>query len=174
MREMYEKYTLHGKMNLAPNRRTFNTVLAAWARSSSSAAFESAESLLRKMQELYQSGRLDSCPDVVSYNCVLSSLAGKQVTKNAIAVAKAEALLNEMITLSTQQIGQSISPNENTFTNVINIVVWSDMKVPDKLQKVQEILELMKKFGVPSTSYIAHQVQKLEEKSTLGLQDCGN
>ena len=164
LREMYEQSSLHGKHSLQPNRRTFNTVLAAWSRNSSPAAFDSAEALLRLMQNLHDRGRLDTSPDTVSYNCLLALLARRRKDNNEITVAKAESLLKEIIEASPIQNGTSITPDRRTFTSIIKIIAWSNLDVSDRLQKAHEIVHLMNENEIPITPFISSQVGMLEQE----------
>lgn len=86
-----------GRNVVKPGIQTFNAVLAAWFRSGEFDAPERAESVLKRMLKLSDSGKIDFQPDIVSYNTVLNCWAVAAKNKNNTEAGKrAEKILNSM------------------------------------------------------------------------------
>lgn len=129
LREMYEESVLrgdgggggsHADFGVAPTLRTFNTVLAAWAKSSAPHSVRSAELLLRTMVELDAgggSGRV--APDLVSYNCLLSALARRR--RDPDSLAKAEEVMERLLELG-ETTNPAMTPNRITYAALFRII----------------------------------------------------
>ena len=163
LREMYEQFTLDGNCDVKPNRRTFNTVLAAGSKSVAPNAGQAAQSLLRKMQQLGEEGILDTKPDVISYNTVLNAMARKGNESSVVDCA--EALLAEMINLVDSSDDSSVSPNKVTLATIVRLIVWSSMDVSTKLHRIQNIVEMMMERGVSPPPRILEQVHRLKQQA---------
>jgi pentatricopeptide repeat protein len=159
LHRMYEEYALEGNQDVKPTRQTFNSVLLGWSKSSAPDANESAAALLQKMRELANAGILETTPDVVSYNCVMTAFARR--SSGPEAVAKAEALLQEMIERAAAG-DLAAMPNEITFTTLIKAISVSRTSAQDKIERMKAVLDLMKRNGVPANVFIMDQIRKLE------------
>lgn len=116
-----------------PNLQTSTTVLNAWRNHP-----QRAEIILRQMMELYQKGRLEDPPNIVSYCSLLDAWAKSKLPH---APARAEAILRELPT-------HDITPNVRAYTSTI--LAWA--KHGDN-QKAQSLLKEMIQQGIaPNTN----------------------
>jgi pentatricopeptide repeat protein len=127
---------------IVPDLATWNTLLKTWAndtatttktttthrsnnnnnRNNNSVA-EKAESILRKMTQLYETGELQDPPDVVSYSIVLDAWA-KQAWGDPNAAQRAQALLDQMKHATPNNNGSNSNihnsrPNHISYNTVI-------------------------------------------------------
>lgn len=159
LKKMYEDFTLNGNSKVKPNLWTFNTVLAAWSKSSKSSAVESAEALLRQMIDLNKQGILDSRPDTISYNCLLHTLARRRKTYTE-ASQKAESLVQEMLDNSNASSkDDSILPNEITYTALFKIFAACDSI--DKQEKAKFWVEKIHDKRILNDSFVRDQLKQL-------------
>jgi hypothetical protein len=154
LKQMYEEYRLHGNSDVKPNIWSFNSVLSAWTKSPSPQAFESSEKLLRNMTELYENDVLDILPDVVSYNCVLQTLAKRRGDPEA--VAKAESLMEEMVKIGSRK------PNIITYVALFRILAGSN--APDRADKAKTWLEKSKEQGVSEDRFLLDQYHTMTQQ----------
>lgn len=68
-------YLLSPSSKIQPNVRTFTATLTALSKQKTVQAAERAETLLLKMQELHEEHNMDTCPDLFTYNAILSCWA---------------------------------------------------------------------------------------------------
>jgi pentatricopeptide repeat protein len=162
LKQMYEDYMLHGNSEVKPNKFSFNSVLSAWSKSSSPNAVDSAEALLRKMTELKKHGVLDSSPDVVSYNCILHTLAKRRSYPQA--VAKAESLMEEMIEIATETGDKSVVPNLITYTALFRILAAASA-LPDTAERAKKWLDRAKEHGISDDRFLLDQFQTIARKA---------
>ena len=123
MSDMYEEYKETGNLSVKPTLYIFNGYLAALANNGRS---DQAEAVLRKMENLFESGELDFPPDVVSYGAVLNSYAkSTPVRKKALrhrlpgegdndSPEHAERILREM------ECKEGIEPNAIAYNTVMD------------------------------------------------------
>jgi pentatricopeptide repeat protein len=119
----------------APTIITFTAVLSAWAKTRHSAqAVERAELLLRRMEQLYQSGALiDIKPNVVTYSIVLDCLA---YAKRTSAAERAESILRKM----KASDDKDVQPNVVSYNSVIK--AWSfTRRDPQAVPRVTALLK---------------------------------
>jgi pentatricopeptide repeat protein len=153
LKKMIEAYQ-GGNVNVKPDVRTFSSVLAAYVRLATSIATgtenprervkatmdiaERAESLLRRMQELHQSGQFDFPPNFRTYSSVIACWAQAssrkhQNTANSVSPAdRAESLLREM----KQHDDPTVQPDVVTYTNVLN--AFARTGHPDRAENLLE------------------------------------
>ena len=144
--------------NIRPNTRTFTGILNALARQRTVQSAEKAEELLKEMQDLYETQKMNTQPDLYAYNAVLNCWASQgngpraelffrdelerfekpDVTSyNSIIhayqnnLAKGEELLQEMI-------GRNISPNDITQRTLLKSLNGDD-SISKKSQKANQI-----------------------------------
>ena len=144
--EMLREAIMNGKEQVRPNIRSFNAVLSAWSKSSSSDAYDISEELFRRVVELHENGVLKEPPNTVSYNCLLTALAkrSKQVLD---PVTKAEALVEDLLRrLASNPTDSSFEPTQVTFTLLFRILEASNH--PEKHDKVEQWLQAAKRFGL--------------------------
>ena len=163
LKQMYEDYMLNGNSEVKPNKYSFNTVLAAWAKSPSQNALDSAETLLRKMIELNDTGVLDSRPDVGSYNCLLNALSRR--TGSVQTVSKAESLMQEMDEAATKTGDKSILPNLITYTALFRILAATDL--PDTADRVEMWLKRAKDQGISDDRFLLDQFLTKAQKTRV-------
>ncbi len=155
LREMYEEYLVQGNSNVRPNLRSFNAVLVAWSKTPLPDAFASAEALFTQMEELYQSGALEEPRSVISYNCLLNTLA-KNENFVTDAVDKAEALVHDLIQQSgSDPSKQSMKPTAITMTALLRILGASNH--PEKVEKVTYWLQKANELGISDERFLLDQ-----------------
>eukprot|EP00980_Cylindrotheca_fusiformis_P028077 scaffold22578_cov164-Cylindrotheca_fusiformis.AAC.3 len=143
-----------------PNFRTFTAVMTALSKQKTVQAAKRAEALLWKMQELHKEKNMDTCPNVYTYNSILSCWAmlgdGKKaefylrdlqrtsgtkpdvVSYNSVIraqkndLAKAEVFVEEMIQ-------QGIHPDNVTKRTLMNILN-GDKSITNKKEKARELM----------------------------------
>ena len=104
-----------GNVALKPSRSAFHIVLEALSNSASPQAALRAESLLFRMKDLYQSGRLETAkPTLLAFNLVLHCWS-KSRSKDA--GERAEFILNEMFALKLQPTMESYKSVLSAFAN---------------------------------------------------------
>jgi pentatricopeptide repeat protein len=144
--EMLREAVMNGNENVRPNIRSFNAVLSAWSKSSSSDAYEAAEELFRRVAQLYENGVLKEPPNTVCYNCLLTTLA-KRTKQVSDPVAKAESLVEDLLQRSAlNPKDSSFEPTQVTFTALFRILEASNH--PDKNDKTKYWLDTAKKYGI--------------------------
>jgi pentatricopeptide repeat protein len=152
-----------------PDLATWNSVLTAWAKSSTADPAQ-AESILEHMHTLHQQGQLTQCPDVVSYSIVLDAWAQHAGT-NPKAAQRAQQLLERMDTpnhisyntvihaftragnphqaeqLVTRMMEQNISPDDVTISVLLS--GWSRIGTMEAAERAEQILQkLMPQLGI--------------------------
>jgi pentatricopeptide repeat protein len=153
LKEMIEAYQ-GGNVHVKPDVRTFSSILAAYAREATSIETgtanprervkatadiaERAEALLRRMQELHQSGQFDIQPNVRTYSSVIacwaqaSSRYHHNTANGASPADRAEVLLREM----KQNDDPTVQPDVVTYTNVLN--AFARTGLPDRAENLLE------------------------------------
>ena len=111
----------NGTIVVAPNRRTYNSVLKAYAKSKLPDAPKRAFSILNYM---LQAGRKEIQPDVISFTTVLDVWAKSKEENKA---AQAQAILHKMNEFYLQTGDASLRPNEVTYNAVLNACAFSAM-----------------------------------------------
>ena len=99
----------------AQNVITFNTVLDAISKTREEGAAERAETILNKMQRMYEQGCKDVRPDTFSFASVLNAYAN---SGQPDAARKAEKILKHMQMLH-EDGNDSVVPNTICFSTVI-------------------------------------------------------
>ena len=95
LNQLLDQY-LEGNDDLEPNIATWTIVINAWARLSKknrNGAAERAGKLLKRMEDLWQAGRISHKPDAIAYVTCMNAFA---FSKNGVGAEEAEKLLNEM------------------------------------------------------------------------------
>ena len=161
LREMYQLYALEGDLDVRPNLSAFNKVLFAWAKSPEPNAVESAEAILNMMKEQYSKGTLESKPDVLSYNIVMSMLLRKRNLPETLS--KAESLVKEMVDQSHEG-NQAAQPNSSSFEMLFKVLAASQQ--PDSLQRAKYWLEIMNQMNIPPDAFIQNQIRRLEDQDS--------
>jgi hypothetical protein len=163
LQEMYEESFLRGNKEIQPNLRTFNTVLSAWSKSTAPKNVESAEALLRKMIELADDthGFLDSPPDLVSFNCMLSVLARRR--KNKDSLAKAEFWMEELLKRRNNREDQkTLKPDRITYTALFKIIAVSNIQ--GKAEKARFWLERSCDPELLDDEFLVQRIEDMKEK----------
>jgi hypothetical protein len=82
-----------GTISHRPSIATWNIILGAWSRSSDPQAASKAETVLKRMHELYDTGILDERPNGISYTtCLCCWVASRSKDRSN----RVEALLDRM------------------------------------------------------------------------------
>jgi pentatricopeptide repeat protein len=177
LQEMYQESFLHDNKEIQPNLRTFNTLLTAWSKSTASHSIESAESLLRKMIELANGteGFIDSPPDIVSFNCMLSTIARHRMKKDSLAKAEfwMEELLkrpnvqDKMETPGIKGSNMILQPNRITYTALFKIIAASN--VANKAERARFWLERSTNPDLLGDPFLLQRIQVMEEERSSML-----
>jgi pentatricopeptide repeat protein len=114
---------------MKPTLATFTTVLDAWAKSKSNQAGQHAQSILVKMQQLYEAGLLETPPDRKSWACVLQCWA---TTGN---VEEAQAVLSRM------KADSNLVPGLIEYTAILQ--AWSRSNHPQAPERAMSFMEEM-------------------------------
>ncbi len=104
-----------GDETVKPNVNSFNSVIAAWARSNTRCAHWKSLKVLNRMWELYEEGNEDMKPDSHAYNTVITAVSKSDRADKA---QRALRLLRKMDKLA-------LRPNEITYTCVLNSCAYS-------------------------------------------------
>jgi len=136
-----------GREGCCPNRKSFNTVIDAWARSRDKVAPKRAEALLEKMETLYGQGYEDVRPNVISYSAAINAWAKSR--ENG-AAQRAEAILNHMLKLSKSG-REECRPSVTSFNTAINAWARSrDKNAYEHAKRVFGQMQEMKKVAEPN------------------------
>ena len=119
-----------GESGVKPNRRSFNSAIAAWSRSRNQNGMERAEAIFNKMQEL--GGALS--PNLVSVNTVIGAWAKSGHTN---AAEKCEELLSRARALRDPHGSESILPDVITYSSIIN--AWARSSAPDAAFRAEAV-----------------------------------
>ena len=109
-----------------PDIYSYNSTLNAYANKGISLA---AKSLLKQMEEAYNSGSTTICPDEVTYNTVIYALSIDSVRGSA---EEAEELLDRMKTMY-EKGRTEVKPTPKTYTTVMR--VWGRRGIPNERKK---------------------------------------
>jgi pentatricopeptide repeat protein len=122
-----------------PNTRTWNAVLLAYSRSSTTMKKDQESSQLMTAESVFLQAMetTDFQPDVVTLNALLSALGG---TSSVETARRGEVYLEQLL----QQ--QGCTPNVVTYTKAI--LLWSNVKTPLALERTQALLNEMLEQGL--------------------------
>lgn len=158
LQEMYLQYRKDGNTDARPTLKTFNTVLSAWSKSSSPDAYESAFDLFNLMQELMERNDLDSShPDIVTYNCLLSTIARRRTHDDA--VERAESIMDMIFSTSSSS---AVKPTKITYLSLFRILAAS--MLPDKAERAQQWLSLSKSKSLVNDDDLRRHIQNMASK----------
>ncbi len=118
---------------VAPNRRTYNSVLKAYAKSKLPDAPKRAFSILNYM---LQAGRKEIQPDVISFTTVLDVWAKSKEENKA---AQAQAILHKMNEFYVQTGDASLRPNAVTYNAVLNACAFSAMASDEERKEALKV-----------------------------------
>lgn len=141
---------------------SFNGLIGAYARSQDPQRGEKAEQTLRRMHELVPAGdvkrRVFAVPDVISYTSVMSAWSHVQSpNEKDVGVARCESLLQEMLSRADNG-DRNIMPNQRTFGTLLEVIYQSTL--PDKKERADEVLGIMKQCGVPHDEFVWAMVKR--------------
>jgi pentatricopeptide repeat protein len=129
---------------LRPTAVTFGTVIHAFAKSGSVLLAEKAEGLLRRLQQLHESGWPDVEPNTIMYTQVIHGWA------NVGEAERAEALLQEMYRDSVLHGKKNVLPSLWTFNSVL--AAWSKSNDPRCISFAEILLRKMIDFSKDNDS----------------------
>jgi pentatricopeptide repeat protein len=142
-----------GNENAKPDTKAFNSVILAWSKSEDASAADRAEHVFLIMTEQTATsifGHLQ--PDVVTFNALLSSLnaAGSYDNDNNVTVAHARARRGKQYLQQLKKLytagDSSCRPNAVTYTQAI--MLWSNVKSPESVERAQVIFNEMHRVVV--------------------------
>jgi len=135
--QMVLRYQESGDEIFKPTVRSFNAVINAWAKSSQNNAPQRAESILKRMDELYLSGNADAKPNRVNFNCVIDAWGKSGDAK------KAEELLQRM-ELRYENGDEDMKPNVRSFNTVMD--AWAKSRESDAGKQAERLMKQMEKL----------------------------
>ena len=139
-----------GDKDCKPNCMAYGSVIQAITRSRRPGAAKLAESFLGEMKRLEEQ---DSKQIVMAYTAVIGVWAA---TKDPQALLRAESLFRDLVEHSRNG-NPRCKPNLFTFTELLKAV--SHSRVPDKADKAQRVLLLMKEQGLEPDSLVRRLVK---------------
>ncbi|KAL3920389.1 MAG: hypothetical protein SGARI_006957 [Bacillariaceae sp.] len=164
LQEMYRESVLHGNKAVLPSLWTFNTVLTAWSKSSDPKCVSFAETLLQKMTDFSQDkdGPIQLTPDMISYNCMLSTIARRR--KHSDSLEKAEYWMEELLKFSRKaKAKKNATPTRFTYNVLFNIIAFSS--ISDKAERARYWLE---KSGDPKLTNDKALIRRIEDFESEG------
>jgi len=136
LNRMDEFYQTEENRECKPNTRSYNSVMNAYAKSTDMNASVKAETILRKMESLYQESDKtdrDIKPDFVSYSTAINAWGRSFEYSKAV---KAFALYREMLTLYKDG-DSSLRPNVIIFNSVMNACAYTIGDPPEQRQAME-------------------------------------
>ena len=125
-----------GAVDIAPNTRSFSTVINAWSKSGDRNAGNHAEKLLETMVKLHESGLHDVAPNAVTYSSCINAWSR---SRHKNAGRRASAMLKRMDELDDKGY-INIKPNIYSFTSAIE--AWVNSGDPNLLNEASAIFEI--------------------------------
>ena len=143
---MEEAYKSQKNYVMKPSVITYTTVIKAIGYSLDTRAPELAESVLRRMYNLTESGTIDVRPNVATYNAVINALSTSRFRRGETGAnaRKAEALLVEMIRRSRNDGESSLEPTVVTWGSVLR--AYSLSGLPDSGEQAQRIVDMLENW----------------------------
>jgi hypothetical protein len=143
---MEESYKSQKNYVMKPSVITYTTVIKAIGYSLDTRAPELAESVLRRMYNLTESGTIDVRPNVATYNAVINALSTSKFKRGETGAnaRKAEALLVEMIRRSRNDGESSLEPTVVTWGSVLR--AYSLSGLPDSGEQAQRIVDMLENW----------------------------
>lgn len=136
--EAYHEESGHSEKT-QPNANTYNCLIACYGRSRLSSKATRSHDVLRKMQDLAETGDNPSArPDTVTYNSVMNAYAK---TRKQSAPLKVEELLREMGDIYKNTGDRRTKPNTRSFNTCLD--AWAKSGQPGSAMRVMEWIELM-------------------------------
>ena len=123
---------------LEPNVASWTIVISAWTRLSKKnqrGAAPRADTLLKRMEELYAAGRISFAPDAITYVTVMNAWA---LSRRDDGPEKAEEILDEM---NEQYIDgdDSFKPSSKSIRNIVE--AWVKLETLNGLQRAEKFLQ---------------------------------
>jgi len=164
LQEMYLKYHQSENPDVRPTLKTFNTVLSAWSKSSSPDAYKSAFDLFDLMNEFSESRRDgDLRPDIVTYNCLLSTIATRPTHHDA--VNRAESIMEMILSTTTTKSSSSsslVKPTKVTYLVLFRILAASG--ISDNAERAQRWLSLSNSKSLSTDDDLLRHINNMRSK----------
>jgi hypothetical protein len=140
LQEMEDAYFAEKNYLLKPSQTTYSQAIKAIRHSLDPNAPVMAESILKRMYSLTESGLIQVPPNAVNYNAVIMALSsGGQEKERRSNAQRAEALLVEMVRRSRHEGEFSVEPNIFTWGSVLR--AWAESGSPDAGEQAQRVLD---------------------------------
>ena len=165
LQEMYRDSVLHGNEKVLPSLWTFNTVLTAWSKSNDPQCVSHAETLLHEMVEFSKDkkGPIQLTPDMISYNCMLSTIARRR--KHPDALEKAEFWMEALLKFSkTAKTKKNAVPTRFTYNVLFNIIAATD--IPNKAERAQYWLDKCEDRKLKKEKSLVQRIKDFESTAT--------
>lgn len=162
--------------DVRPDLISYNCLLDSWGRSAEEGAAERAESILQTMEEKYETGESNICPNTKSYSSVASAFARRssrmaiQKVEEILATAEAhgvpgDAYLYNALLDTWASSGRTNAAEEaekkllemeadhqaNSVSYNTVIKAWANSNAPDAAQRAESILHRMERWQATGT-----------------------
>ena len=121
--EMDHISTTFGLPDLAPNTICYNSVITAYARSTSVSKAYKAELLLERMMEESKNGNPRIRPDTITYNSVINAAAQTSLGDNIVKKEAYLIALNAFKTLHSLDYCKPSSVTYSSFLKVLQVLI---------------------------------------------------
>lgn len=118
LNEMEHMSSIHGLRDLEPNKICYNSVITAYARSSSVSKAHRAELLLERMLEATKNGNTRTRPDTITFNSVINAAA----QSNGDDIVKKEAYLIALNAFKTLHGLDYCNPTSVTYSSFLKVL----------------------------------------------------
>jgi len=143
--EFFERHIQEPQMNPCPDRIAFTTTIKAWSKSTNPDAPNRAESLLRKMIELYDDGKNQNFkPDVMTYTSVIQCWVK---SKKFEAPEKAECILRHLQSMERDG-DDTMSPDTIVWNSAIS--AWGSAEDGERAEAL--FLEMLDSSRISSNT----------------------
>lgn len=141
LEEIHEReQSMNGNKAFEPDVRIFTKVINTMARSDSPGAAQRSEQMLRRMQNLYESGRNKAAkPNALTYTAVIEGYANSRLGE--VAANRANDLFTELEDLYYSTRDPDLRPLQRTYHELI--LAWSRSGVEGAADHTEGILNHM-------------------------------
>ena len=177
LRDQWQRYQ-QGNDKCRPDARTYNQLIAAWAHSKQSKAFESADALVQEMWDHYREDKDNEKvyrediikPNKVTMTLLLTALAHAS-RNDPRAAHRADDILNNMWNMAKTQ--PDMKPNAIIYTTLLQ--VWTASRDPDATRRVLTLWDELKSRTepdfAPSMAAYAAVLEKLSYSNLHNAAD---
>ena len=138
LKDLQYRYDTSKDPNLMPNTVSFNSTLSAFSKASNKHDVEQAESIVKKMEDLYNQGYNDVKPDAFTLTNLISCYAYSNVKGSA---ERAEEILQQMQAMYDEDGDNKMRPTKASFGAVLN--AWAREGNAHRAQAIVDHMETL-------------------------------